>query len=57
MWAPHGISDVYRYPGHLSEVRGSYEDAPFQNAPTTTDKLEDKQRCRNDKPSNVQNCS
>ncbi|GBM60553.1 hypothetical protein AVEN_117561-1, partial [Araneus ventricosus] len=45
-----GISDVLKYAGHPSNVRCSQEDAPFQNAPSTSDKLEDKQRCRNDKP-------
>ncbi|GBN46108.1 hypothetical protein AVEN_228597-1 [Araneus ventricosus] len=45
-WTPHGISDV----------RGGHEDVSFQNAHTTSDKLEDKQRCRDDKPSNMKNC-
>ncbi|GBN23270.1 hypothetical protein AVEN_150592-1 [Araneus ventricosus] len=57
-WAPHGSSDVLKYAGHPSDVRRSHEDASFHNAPTTSDKLEDKQRCRNDKPimSSTQTC-
>ncbi|GBN80980.1 hypothetical protein AVEN_186720-1 [Araneus ventricosus] len=52
------MSDVLKYAGYPSDVRGSHEDAPFQNAPTTSDKLEDKQRCRNDKTimANPQTC-
>ncbi|GBN94680.1 hypothetical protein AVEN_204793-1 [Araneus ventricosus] len=49
-WAPHGISDVLKYAGHPSDVNGSQENEKIQNAPTTSDKLEDKQKCRNDKP-------
>ncbi|GBM27938.1 hypothetical protein AVEN_151890-1 [Araneus ventricosus] len=47
-WALHGISSALKYAVHPSDVRGSH-DAPFQNAPTTPNKLEDKQRCRNGK--------
>ncbi|GBO03122.1 hypothetical protein AVEN_245519-1 [Araneus ventricosus] len=45
-----------KYAGHPSDVNGSHEDEQIQNAPTTFDKLDDKQKCKNDKPSNVQYC-
>ncbi|GBM79656.1 hypothetical protein AVEN_62402-1 [Araneus ventricosus] len=49
-WALHGMSDVLKYAGYPSDDRSSHEDASLKNASTTSDKLQDKQRCRNDKP-------